>query len=124
MKILGNFTQSLIPYRKHLIYRIYILSIVLYNFSLWYFNKVSLLYPLKELRKIQYKAALWILDTFHTSPTLEIEVIGRLIPIHLDLQKLNRRYQLRISTLSSNHAIKLLLESRHINSSCLLWFNA
>ena len=36
-----------------------------------------------------------------------------LIPIHLHLQKLSERFQLRTSMLPSNHAIKSLLEKRH-----------
>jgi len=62
---------------------------------------------------MQYKAALWILGAFCTSLTLEIEAIAGLIPIHLYLQKLSRRHQLRTLTLPFNHAIKSLLKSKH-----------
>ena len=55
---------------------------------------------------------MWITDTFQTSPTLGIEATAGLIFIYLYLQKLSRWYQLRISTLLSNHAIKSLLENR------------
>jgi len=90
---------------------------MLYRFSLWYFNKASLLYLLKELRKIQQREAFWILGTFHTSSSLGIETITGLILIHLCLQKLSSRYQLRALTLLFNHAIKSLFESRYtINS--------
>ena len=37
---------------------------------------------------MQHKAALWILGTFRTSPTGEIEALADLIPIHLHLKKL------------------------------------
>jgi len=42
-----------------------------------------------------------------------IKTITGLIPIHLHLQKLSRRLQLRICLLPSNHAIKFLIEKRH-----------
>jgi len=85
---------------------------------LTYYNKILLSFSLKELRKIQHRATLWILGTFCTSLTLEIEAIAGLILIYLYLQKLSRRHQLRTSTLLSNHAIKSFLESRHINNFC------
>jgi len=46
MKILGNSTWSLSPYQKQLLYWTCILSIDLYGFSLWYYNKVLLFYLL------------------------------------------------------------------------------
>ena len=58
MKILGNSTRELLPHHKCLLYRTYILPIVLYSFSLWYFKNALLSYPLKELRKIQWRAAI------------------------------------------------------------------
>jgi len=69
---------------------------------------------------------LWILDAFCISSTLGIKAITRLIPIHLHIQKLSRRHQLRTSTLFANYAIKSLPERRHtINSShhCLFLEN-
>ena len=77
----------------------YILSITLYSLSLQYYNKVSFLFSLKELRKIQCKAALQILYAFCIFSTLEIEAIVGLIPIHLYLQ------------------------SKHINNSCSCYFS-
>ena len=38
---------------------------------------------------MQHRAALWILDTFCTFPTLVIKVITDLISIHLHFQKLS-----------------------------------
>jgi len=34
MKMLGNFTRGLLPYHKHFLYRICIMSIILYGFQL------------------------------------------------------------------------------------------
>jgi len=89
-----------------------------YKLYLTYYNKILLSFSLKELRKMQHRAALWVLGTFCTSLTLGIEAIADLILIYLHLQKLSERHQLRTSTLLSNHAIKSLLESRHINKFC------
>jgi len=64
---------------------------MLYSFQLWYYNKASLSYLIKKLNKIQQKAAIWILGTFQTSPSLDIKAITRLMPIKLHLQKLSGR---------------------------------
>ena len=37
MKMLGNSTYRLLSYQKHLLYRICILPIILYSFSLWFY---------------------------------------------------------------------------------------
>ena len=113
MKMLGNLMYGLLPYWKCLFYRTCALPIALYSFPLWYYNKAPLFYPLNELNKIQWKAVLWILDAFCTLPSMRIEVIASLIPIHLYLCKLSSRHQLWMSTLPYNHTIKSLLERRH-----------
>ena len=117
IKMLRNSVHRLLPYQKCLLYRTFVLSITFYSFLLQHYNKVLLFYPLNKLNKIQRQAILWILDVFYTSPTIEIEAITSLIPIHLHLQKLSDRHQLQISILSYNHAIKLLLERRHMPNS-------
>ena len=53
MKILSNLTRSLNPLQKRQLYRYCTLSITLYGFQLWYYNKAPLDYPLKTLRKMQ-----------------------------------------------------------------------
>ena len=123
MKILGNYVHSLIPYQKQLFYRSCVLPIALYGFQLWFYNKAPLLYLLKILGKMQIRAALWILGAFQTLPFFSIEAIAGLIPIHLHLQKLRGRSQLRAHTLPSNHILQSLLELRqniHKNHHCLL----
>ena len=52
MKMLGNSSRGLIPTQKRCLYRCYILPIALYSYQLWYYNKASLIYPLKKLRKM------------------------------------------------------------------------
>jgi len=64
MKMLGNLSRGLILSQKCLLYRLYILHIALYRFLLWFYNKALLLYPLKVLRAMQCRAALWILGVF------------------------------------------------------------
>jgi len=53
MKMLGNSTRGLIPSQKHLLYRVFILPITLYRFTLWFYNKAPLAYLLKILRNMQ-----------------------------------------------------------------------
>jgi len=60
---------------------------------------------------MQQRAALWILGMFQTSPTLGIKAISRIIPIHLHLKKLYRRFLLQESSLPSNHIISSILSS-------------
>ena len=52
MKILGNSNQGINPSQKHLLYRSYILSIILYEFQLWFYNRAPLSYYLKILGKM------------------------------------------------------------------------
>jgi len=85
MKILGNLVRGLISHQKHLLYRSCILSIALYGFQLWFYNKALLLYPLKMLGKMQKRAAICILWAFKMSPLFGIEAIAGLIPINLHL---------------------------------------
>ena len=58
MKILGNSVHNLFPHQKQLLYRSCVLPIALDSFQLWFYNKASLLYPLKILGKMQRRVAL------------------------------------------------------------------
>ena len=81
------------------------------------------MYSLKVLKSIQRRVALWILGAFCTTLSFGIKAIAGLILIHLHIQKLNGRFQLRAHSLLLNHVIKLLLETRpsiNINTHCLL----
>ena len=55
-----------------------------------------LVYPFKELRKMQQRATIWILEVFRRFSSFGIKTIVGLIPIHLHLQKLSSRFQLRM----------------------------
>jgi len=109
MKILSNSTRELNPLQKQLLYISCALPIALYGFQLWFYHKAPLSYPLKTLEKLQRRAAIWILGAFKTSPSYSIKAITGLIPIHLHLQKLSRRSQLRAYSLPANHILKLLM---------------
>ena len=58
MKLLGNSSWGINLIQKHLLYRCCILPIALYRFQLWFYNKASLLYPIKILGKMQKRAAI------------------------------------------------------------------
>jgi len=94
MKILGNSVWELNLHQKCLLYRSYVLLIALYRFQLWYYNKVPLTYPLKQLGKMKRRVAIWILGVFKTSPLSRVEAIIDLIPINLHLKKLSGKSQL------------------------------
>ena len=111
MKILSNLMRGLNPQQKQLLYRSYTLPIALYGFQMWYYNKAPLSYSLKILGKLQRRAALWIVGAFKTVLTFGIEAITSLIPIHLHLQKLSGRSQLRVYSLSTNYILQSLIEN-------------
>ena len=69
IKILGNSNRELSPIYKRLLYRTCVLPIVLYSLQLWYFKGILLFQPLKELKKMQRKVALWITEAFLTFST-------------------------------------------------------
>ena len=88
MKLLSNSLRRISPLQKRQLYRCCILSIALYSFQLWFYNKAPLSYHLKLLNKMQRRAAIWILGVFKTSPSEEIEALTGLILIKYHLQKL------------------------------------
>jgi len=67
---------------------------------------------------MQYKAALWILNIFHTSHTGGIEALAGLISIHLHFKKLVKQSCLRTTTLLSQHALISLLSAGNSKSAC------
>jgi len=94
MKMLRNFSRGLLPIQKWLLYRMCILFIALYEFQLWFFKGTPIVKNLTEFKKIQRRAALWIIDAFWTLPSKDIKTIVGLILINLHLQKLNSRHYL------------------------------
>ena len=64
MKLLGNSTRGINSLQKKRLYRCCTLSIVLYGFQLWYYNKAPTYYYLNILRKMQQRAAIWITGAF------------------------------------------------------------
>ena len=86
--------------------------IAFYNFQLWYFKRVPLFHPLKEL-KMQYKVVLWITNAFQTSLLQRVKAITSLISIHLHLNKSSKRHHLKVVSLSKQYAINLLLDNQY-----------
>jgi len=64
---------------------------------------------------MQWKAVLWISGAFCTSPTTGVKAISGLVPIHILLKKLYRRFLLRELILPSNHIISSILSSNSLN---------
>ena len=113
MKLLGNSSCGILPIQKYLLYRTCVLLIALYSFQLWFFKSTPKAKNLAELRKMQCKAALWIIEAFWTSPTERVKAIAGLILINLHLRKLNSRHHLWYALISPSHAINSLLSSQH-----------
>jgi len=116
MKMLGNSSRGLLPTQKHLLYRTCIVPIALHEFQLWFFKGTLMVKNITELKKIQYRAALWITGTFHTSPSEGIKAIAGLVPIILHLKKLNGQHHLRYTTIPPSHAINSLLNKHQIRN--------
>ena len=110
MKLLGNSSYRISLLQKQQLYRCCILSIALYGFQLWFYNKVPMSYYMKLLNKMQRKAAIWILGTFKTSPSEGIKVLAGIIPIKFHLQKLANCSLIRPFKLPENHIIKNLID--------------
>jgi hypothetical protein len=55
---------------------------------MWFYKGAANKGLLKNLVKMQRKAALWITGAFRTSPSGGIEALAGLVPIHLSLAKL------------------------------------
>ena len=109
MKLLGNSSCEINPLQKRLLYRCCALSIALYGFQLWFYNKAPLSYQMKILNKMQRRAAIWILEAFKTSPMEGIEALAGLIPIRFHLQKITKRSLIHSFKLPNNHILKNLL---------------
>ena len=58
---------------------------------------------MKELTKVQCRAATWILGAFKTTPTGAAESLAGLIPIDLQIQKLIYRNHICMHTLADSH---------------------
>ena len=110
IKLLGNSSWEINPIQKHQLYRYCVLSIALYGFQLWFYNKAPLLYHMKILEKIKRRTAIWIVGVFKTSPTESIKAIARIIPIKFHLQKFIRRFQIRPLVLPTNHLIRSFMD--------------
>ena len=113
MKILGNLSRGFIPLQNKRLYIFCILLIALYKFQLWYYNKGGLNYSFRVLRKMQWRAVLWISDAFWISLTVGNKAILGLIPIHL--KELYGRFYLRDFSLLSNHIIKSIISTERSN---------
>ena len=117
MKLLGNLSRGINSLQKWLLYRSCVLSIALYGFQLWFYNKAPLSYHLKILDKMQRRAAIWILGAFKMLLSEGIEAIVEIIPIKLHLQKLARRSQIRPFKLFTNHILRELMDDSPISSN-------
>ena len=111
--MLGNSSRDLLPIQKHLLYRTCVLPIALYGFQLWFFKSAPTVKNITELKKMQWRAALWITGAFQTSPSEGIEAIAGPIPITLHLCKLNGRHYLCYAFIPPSYAINTLLDPQH-----------
>jgi len=114
MKMLDNSTRGLLPSHKHLLYRICIMPITVYDFQSWYFKGVTLFHSLKELKKIQWRVAIWITGTFWMSHSWSIKDIAGLISIYLYLDKISSRHHLKVTSLSKQYVINSLLDNQYL----------
>jgi len=79
------------------------MPIALYGIRLWNYEGARVKGTMKELTKIQRRAAIWILGAFKTSPTGAVESLAGLILIHLQIRKLVFRNYIRMHTLADTH---------------------
>jgi len=72
---------------------------------------------------MQWRATIWILCIFHTSPFSGIKTITDLIPIKLYFQKLSGKLRLRAHYLSSNYILKFLLKTNSLYNTISHWLS-
>ncbi|CAA7267351.1 unnamed protein product [Cyclocybe aegerita] len=109
MRMFGNSTRGLSPKQQHLLYRSCVVPIATYGYRLWYFDGTRNKGAMNQLKRMQQKAALWIMGAFRTSPTGGLEALTGLIPIHLMLKKLVTRTVYHVATLSDTHPIRSMM---------------
>ncbi|CAA7267560.1 unnamed protein product [Cyclocybe aegerita] len=109
MRMLGNSTRGLSPKQRCLLYRLCVVPIATYSYRLWYFDGAHNKGVMNQLKRMQQKAALWIMGAFHTSPTGGLEALAGLIPVHLMLKKLATRAVYRVATLSDTHPLHSMM---------------
>jgi len=99
IEMLGNSSRGLLLLQKCLFYHFCVVPIATYSFKLWFFAGAFIKVQVLLLAAIWHKAALWILGTFHISPTSGIEALAGLIPIQLHFKKLVKNFFLFINLL-------------------------
>jgi hypothetical protein len=109
MGMLGNSNRGLLPMQKRLLYRTCVLPIATYGYRLWYYDKAKVKGLMSSLSRMQWRAALWIIGAFRTSPTGGCEAIAGLIPIHLHIHRLADQSSFRANILSAFHPLRTLL---------------
>ncbi|CAA7265985.1 unnamed protein product [Cyclocybe aegerita] len=109
MRMLGNSTRGLSPKQRCLLYRLCVVPIATYGYCLWYFDGAHNKAAMNQLKRMQQKAALWIMGAFHTSPTGRLEALAGLIPMHLMLKKLAMRAVYHVTTLSDTHPLRSMM---------------
>ena len=77
------------------------------------FKGTPIVKNITKLKKMQWRTALWITDTFWTSSSDGIKAIADLISITLHFHKLNGRHHLYYASIPPLHAINSLLDSQH-----------
>ena len=108
--MLSNLTGELSSIPKHLLYRTCILPIA---FQLSCFKGASLYQPIEELKKMQKRMVLQIMEAFYTSLSWKVETISGLILDHFHLDKLIGHHYLRVAFLSKQHILNSLLNIHH-----------
>jgi len=74
---------------------------------------------MKILKKMQRRAAIWILGAFKTSPLEGIEALAGLMPIRFHLQKIAKRSLIRSFKVPENHILNKLLDDNPPKSKSL-----
>ena len=118
MNMPGNWTRGLLSLQKQLLYCSCIIFIAIYDFQLWFFAGAPTKAQVLLLVVMWYKVALWILSTFHTSPTSRIEALTGLILIQPYLKKLVQWSCFRTATFSSQYILIYLLSARNSKNAC------
>ena len=96
MKLLGNTIRGLSQTNRRTIVNACIEPVLTYCAPLWYRPDKPQLHLIRKLETIHHAAIRWVLGVFRTTPTIALNVLANIPPLHLTIEKLAKGYNLRM----------------------------
>ncbi|PIL34386.1 hypothetical protein GSI_03161 [Ganoderma sinense ZZ0214-1] len=114
-RMLGTSIRGLTAFQRRKLFISCIRPILTYGSPVWYRPTGGKILT-KPLVTVQNTAMRWITGTFCYTPSGFLPIVSALEPLHAYLQKLRKRYLLRIHTLMDSHPIRSLFPNLYKRS--------